>query len=147
MTRTEKTQILEKIWETYMQDNPEAPLVWRKTSRSFIRWSLKKLASPEHTLSVCNHHFPHLLRPYNLCYKPADDPHFCAPHAPEGREEGESQVLDPTNPSKKLTEDDVRTIRQMLDNGALQKDMAAAFDVSTKTISGIANGKTWKNVK
>jgi hypothetical protein len=48
------------------------------------------------------------------------------------------------NPRAKLTECDVRAIRENLALGSTQKSLAVSFGVSTSTISFIALGQTWR---
>jgi hypothetical protein len=46
----------------------------------------------------------------------------------------------------KLTEQDVRTIRQLVARGDTQTDVARRFGVSTVSVSKIIRGRTWKHV-
>lgn len=49
--------------------------------------------------------------------------------------------------NSKLTEDDVRRIRQLIEEGELTfADIAQAFAVTTGTISHIHTGRLWKHV-
>ena len=50
------------------------------------------------------------------------------------------------HPNAKLTEDDVRFIRKLFDDGANRKDIATFFGVSGSTIDIIGARKTWKHV-
>lgn len=50
------------------------------------------------------------------------------------------------HPFAKLTEDDVREIRKLSENGLSQRKIAAQFDVSRGTIEPILRGETWKHV-
>ena len=50
------------------------------------------------------------------------------------------------NPNAKLTEDDVRTIRQRIADGASHATLAAEYGVSKTTISFIRNRKLWAHV-
>ena len=50
------------------------------------------------------------------------------------------------NPSAKLNEDDVRGIRQRLDNGETQTAIAEDYGVTQTNISRIATGEAWKDV-
>lgn len=46
----------------------------------------------------------------------------------------------------KLTEDDVREIREMLADGHYQREVAEAFGVGDVAVSSIKTGKTWRHV-
>jgi len=48
--------------------------------------------------------------------------------------------------SAKLTESDIRFIRQRLEAGETQKSMVELFGVSYTTIFDIKNRKTWKHI-
>lgn len=50
------------------------------------------------------------------------------------------------NPTAKLTERDVREIRDLRASGARNKDIAAQFKVSVSLISGITNRTVWGHV-
>lgn len=50
------------------------------------------------------------------------------------------------NVVKKLTTEDVLNIKEMLNNGCVQKDVAAKFNVSRSTISEINTGKKWSGI-
>lgn len=52
-----------------------------------------------------------------------------------------------SNPAAKLTEEDVRQIRVMLDAGIQQARIAALFKVGQMTISRINTGDRWARVK
>lgn len=47
----------------------------------------------------------------------------------------------------KLTDDEVREIRRLRQDGWLQRDVAKRFGVAPSQISMITHGKTWKHVK
>lgn len=49
-------------------------------------------------------------------------------------------------PAAKLTEHDVKQIRQDAANGVKQVDLAAAYGISQGLVSGIVNGHRWKHV-
>ena len=49
------------------------------------------------------------------------------------------------HPSAKLTEDDVRNIRQRLAKHDRQKDIAADYGVARGTIASIAQGRSWSH--
>lgn len=51
------------------------------------------------------------------------------------------------NPKAKLTEKDVRDIRQRLSNGEDPKDIGKLYKVHRNSIAAIRDGKTWKDVK
>lgn len=51
------------------------------------------------------------------------------------------------NPNAKLTEDDVRTIRQRVDNGETQAEVADDFDISSSYVSMIVRGERWSDVE
>ena len=48
------------------------------------------------------------------------------------------------NRNAKLIEEDVQTIRRLLEIGYMQKEVAEVFKVSQDTISKINTGKTWR---
>ena len=50
------------------------------------------------------------------------------------------------NPSSKLTEDSIREIRKMLQNGYTQKQIASMYNVDQSLISLIKNNKIWSEV-
>jgi hypothetical protein len=50
------------------------------------------------------------------------------------------------NHSAKLTEEDVRKIREYHSKGILQKDLAEMYEVSKQGICNIVNRKVWKHV-
>lgn len=50
-------------------------------------------------------------------------------------------------PKSKLTEDDVRTIRQLLKEGISHRNIAERFGVRNPTISYIKHGKRWGHIK
>lgn len=56
---------------------------------------------------------------------------------------GKSNVSGERNPSAKLTKQDVEKIRKLLNQGALQKEIARAFGVHKRTISDIAGYRSW----
>lgn len=49
--------------------------------------------------------------------------------------------------ASKLTEDDVRDIRQMLEAGKSKTEIAAKYSVQRSTVSKIESGQTWSHVK
>lgn len=51
-----------------------------------------------------------------------------------------------THPNRKLTEDDVRAIRQAVASGQRQADLARKHNVQRSVISQIVNHKTWTHV-
>jgi hypothetical protein len=51
-----------------------------------------------------------------------------------------------TNPSSKLTEDDVARIRQRLSGGATRASVAREYGVTNQSIGYIARGVTWRHV-
>lgn len=51
------------------------------------------------------------------------------------------------NGRARLTPDDVRRIRAMRSEGAMFKDIAAAFGVATPTVQHIVSGKNWAHVE
>lgn len=51
-----------------------------------------------------------------------------------------------TKSAAKLTEDDVRAIRQRLERGDMGKDIAADFGIHKATISDIKNRKIWADI-
>lgn len=57
-----------------------------------------------------------------------------------------TRLVGSQKPASKLTETDVVEIRKMLLSGALVKEIAAHFGVSTAPISYIKNGKAWNHV-
>ena len=59
---------------------------------------------------------------------------------PDTRPRGSSSKL------ARLTEADVRLVRELVSNGATQKDVAARFDVHYSTISAIVRRATWRHV-
>lgn len=50
------------------------------------------------------------------------------------------------NPQSKLTESDVLSIRNDLSNGAIGKDLARKYNISTAVISEIRSKKLWKHI-
>ena len=52
-----------------------------------------------------------------------------------------------SNPSSKLTKDDVIEIRTLVKAGHLQKDLATRYGVHIVTVSDIAIGKTWAHLE
>jgi len=50
------------------------------------------------------------------------------------------------NGSAKLSDDEVREIRSLLDDGISHGKIAAIYGVARSQISNIANGKTWTHV-
>lgn len=48
--------------------------------------------------------------------------------------------------AKKLTEEDVRNIRALVQEGLYQKDIAEKFEVDGSVISDVVNYVTWKHV-
>jgi hypothetical protein len=50
------------------------------------------------------------------------------------------------NPMAKLTEENVREIRKMIDAGIKVSEIAKKFNVTTSNIYCIKIGKTWKNI-
>ena len=50
------------------------------------------------------------------------------------------------NPSSKLTEDSIREIRKMLQNGYTQKQIASIYNVDQSLISLIKSNKIWSEV-
>jgi hypothetical protein len=50
------------------------------------------------------------------------------------------------NPRAKLTDDQVRTIKQRLAEGSQNKVLAAEYGINCATISGIKHGKNWSHV-
>lgn len=50
------------------------------------------------------------------------------------------------NGNHKLTEADVRAIRKLRRNGALQRELAASFGVSISAIQFVLNGQNWSHV-
>lgn len=50
------------------------------------------------------------------------------------------------NPFSKLTDKEIREIRQLYKNGVLQKELAKMFGVLQNTISGIVNYKSWRHI-
>lgn len=64
-------------------------------------------------------------------------------HRVLGKQNGED------NPASKLTEDDVRFIKQSLENNyyGLQSELARKFNVDNNVIFLIKKGRLWKNVK
>lgn len=62
------------------------------------------------------------------------------------RGRGNGQIPGGTDhPSARLTEDEVRTIRESSDSST-QAELAKEFGVSSSTISGIIRGRIWKHV-
>ena len=53
---------------------------------------------------------------------------------------------DEQNPSSKLTDDSIREIRKMLQNGYTQKQIASMYNVDQSLISLIKNNKIWSEV-
>ncbi len=53
----------------------------------------------------------------------------------------------PARTNVKLTEDDVREIRSRLSSGELQAVIAADYGVSSRSISSILCGDTWRSVQ
>jgi len=51
------------------------------------------------------------------------------------------------NVCKKLTSEKILEIKEMLNEGCVQKEIAKKFNVSRSTISEINTGKKWKNIK
>lgn len=51
------------------------------------------------------------------------------------------------NGMHKLTDRDVREIRQLRADGALQRELAAKFNVSISAIQFVLNGQSWSHVK
>lgn len=51
------------------------------------------------------------------------------------------------HPMSKLTEDDVREIRERADQGETNVDIAADYPVHPDTISDIRQRKTWRGVE
>lgn len=51
------------------------------------------------------------------------------------------------NSQSKLTEEDVREIKQRIENGDTNVGIAADYPISTDTVSDIRNGKTWRKVE
>ena len=51
------------------------------------------------------------------------------------------------NGTHKLTDDDVRAIRLLREQGALQRELAARFGVSRSAIQFVVSGKHWSHVK
>lgn len=49
-------------------------------------------------------------------------------------------------PHTKLTEDDVRTIRQLCADGAKHQDVASIFKIARTSVGAIVNRKNWKHV-
>lgn len=47
----------------------------------------------------------------------------------------------------KLTEDDVRTIRRLVEQGSLHREVAQEFGVSKATVGAIISGRNWSHVK
>ena len=50
------------------------------------------------------------------------------------------------NGSARLSEGDVRQIRNLAKNGVQQKDIAARFDIAQATVSLIVGRKTWRHI-
>lgn len=50
------------------------------------------------------------------------------------------------NPNSKLTEENVRAIKNMIDNNKKVSEIARKFNVGWQTINHIKNGNTWTNV-
>lgn len=50
------------------------------------------------------------------------------------------------NKSAKLTEDDVREIRNLLAGGAKQKDLCSRYGISTGAMSAVATRQHWRHV-
>lgn len=51
-----------------------------------------------------------------------------------------------SRPRAALEESDIPLIRQLLDSGMTQAEIADKFDVTRFTIGNIKKGKTWKHV-
>jgi hypothetical protein len=51
------------------------------------------------------------------------------------------------NPNAKITEDDVREIRQKAKNGKLQKELAEEYNLCLRSIQSIIYRQTWKHVR
>jgi len=56
------------------------------------------------------------------------------------------KVRGENNPSAKLTEDDVRSIRNLHSEGSTQSDIARRFNVSLSTVHLIVHRKKWKHI-
>jgi len=50
------------------------------------------------------------------------------------------------NPAAKLSAEDIRTIKQMIQDGISNKELANRFKVSAPTISMIRTGRTWSHI-
>lgn len=50
------------------------------------------------------------------------------------------------NPSVKLSEEQVRKIKELLKTGVTQKRISKDFNITRKTVGSIKNGKTWKHI-
>ena len=66
-----------------------------------------------------------------------------ADRASKGRNADTSNA---NNPSAKLSEADVRCIKALLADGAVQIEIARKFSVTSALVSAIKHGKAWKSV-
>ncbi len=113
----------------------------RRTSRSVHRLVLETFVGPRPEGTECCH--LNGLRGDNRRQNLKWDTHTnnCADKVEHGTaQRGEM------NPASKLTEADVREIKQLLKQGMTQKIIALKFDVTKEAISLIHCGKNWKHV-
>ena len=78
MNKKEKEEKLMKIWEELIKDNKNTLTAWANHPKSFISWSLRQV-NETNELSVKNKDFPHIVLPYNLCYKDSKDEKYVKP--------------------------------------------------------------------
>jgi hypothetical protein len=108
-----------------------------------VSWELKYglITKDKWVLHRCDN--PSCVRPDHLFLGDRSD------NMLDAQQKGRLKHLIPTNIAReaKLTEDDVRTVRRLRQDGKLVKEIAIMFNVKRHTISRICNGKSWKHVK
>jgi hypothetical protein len=132
------------------------PLVYYQGKRVFVRRLLYQLAigplsDEERVISTCNNHrcvrHSHLVKGTEddakrkrLNMIPVGDRNGARLH-PESRPRGEG------NGAAKLTEPEVRDIREMARKGMARREIATKFEVSPSTVRLVLCGETWKHVE